>query len=482
MRRILVINEKEPIRLGLKTAIESEATRNFLGITYKIEVYTAKNGSEGIAIFKQKTPDVVITDIKMKDMSGANLLKEILSIDKKAIVIMLADLPIYSEAIEYIKLGAYNYVAKPWKITDIRKELKKIFSIQQNSEQKSKLLENNTISNNEIKNHFQLGDFIGSSKGIIDIVSIIEKVSTTDLPVLIIGEQGTEKEIIAKCIHKLSPRKNNPFIKINCWTSTENSLEREMFGYEEVVFDGTTKHRLGRYEIANDGTIFLEDIEEMPIKTQAKLLRVIEENELERVGVEKTIKVNARIIASTSKDLRKEIQEKRFSNDLYYKLNIVQIYVPPLRERKEDIPDIARHFIKRHKDRLISDVTDISDEAIQFLQRYYWPGNTRELENVIEQSILLASGKIIEQENLPPYIKRIYNPDNDIILSANDFPKNMNLNQYIAEIETRIIKEALKLSGNDKSKTAKLLGIKISALNYKISKLRLNEDLSKEKE
>lgn len=482
MKSVLVIDDHEAIRIGLKTAIENDETRKFLGLSSKIEVYTAINGEEGIAIFKQKTPDLIITDIKMDKMSGIDVIKEILSIDKQAIIIALTGNATIENAVEAIKLGAYDYIQKPWQIADIRKKLKQVFALLKDREEKSRLTEKNKLLTEELKSHFLFEDFIGSSKKIKEIVSIIEKVATTDSNVLITGESGTGKEMVARYIHELSPRKNGPFVKVNCGALTETLLESEMFGHERGAFTGAIKQKLGRFELADGGTIFLDEIGEISLSTQVKLLRVLQEKEFERVGGEKTIKVDVRIIAATNKDLKKEVKEKRFREDLYYRLYIVPIEIPPLRERKEDIPELVEYFIKKHKERTRSQVERISPEALKVLERYHWPGNIRELENVIEQTLVLSNGKTIEVSDLPFHIKSpLCEEKNEKDAIATNFSYGMNLDSFIADIEMKIIKETLELTGYNKIETAKLLGIKPSALQYKITKYNLL-DITKSEE
>ncbi|MCX7945142.1 MAG: sigma-54 dependent transcriptional regulator [Deltaproteobacteria bacterium] len=481
MKSVLIIDDQETIRIGLKTAIESDETRRFLGLTSNIEVYTASNGEEGVAIFKQKSPDLVITDIKMDKMSGIEVIREIMEVDKQALVIALTAYAQIPDVVEAIKLGAYDYIEKPWRVPDIRKKLRQICGIIRDREEKSRLSEKNRILTEEIKSHFLFEDFIGSSKKIKEIVSIIERVAKTDSSVLITGESGTGKEMVARYIHELSFRRNGPFVKVNCGALTETLLESEMFGHEKGAFTGAIRQKLGRFELADGGTIFLDEIGELSLSTQVKLLRVLQEKEFERVGGEKTIKVDLRIIAATNRDLKKEVKEKRFREDLYYRLYIVPIEIPPLRERKEDIPELARYFIKKHREKTRSHVDDISSEALEILKKYHWPGNIRELENVIEQTLVLSAGSIIRPEDLPSHIRSpLCDQKNDIGTVVARFTHGMNLDNFISDIERQIIKETLYLTKNNKAEAAKLLGIRLSTLQYKIAKYNLTEDFPDE--
>ncbi len=474
MKRILVIDDHEAIRIGLKTAIENEETRKFLGLNSPLEVYTAVNGEEGVAIFKQKTPDLVITDIKMDKMGGIEVIKEIINIDNQAIIIVVTGHGTIENAVEAIKLGAYDYIEKPWKMPDIRKKLKQVYSIIQQKEERSRLTEKNRLLTEELKSHFAFEDFIGNSKVIRNIVSVIEKVARTDLSVLITGESGTGKEMVARYIHELSPRRDGPFIKVNCGALPETLLESEMFGHEKGAFTGAIKQKLGRFELADNGTIFLDEIGEITPSTQVKLLRVLQEKEFERVGGEKTIKVDVRIIAATNKDLKVEVQSQRFREDLYYRLYIVPIEIPPLRERKEDIPALVEYFIKRHREKTRSSAKGISDEALQLLIKYHWPGNIRELENVIEQILVFSSKEIIDVSDLPVYIKSpLCGQKNERGSFVARFSPGMTLESFMADIEKQILKETLELTNFNKAETAKLLGLKLSALQYKISKYNL---------
>ncbi len=481
MKSILVIDDHETIRIGLKTAIENEETRRFLGLNSKIEVYTAANGEEGIAIYKQKTPDLVITDIKMERLSGIDVIREIMAIDKQAVIIALTGNASIENAVEAIKLGAYDYIQKPWQIADIRKKLRQVFGILKDREEKSRLAEKNRLLTEELRSHFLFEDFIGGSGKIKEIVSVIEKVAVTDSNVLITGESGTGKEMVARYIHELSPRKSGPFVKVNCGALTETLLESEMFGHERGAFTGAVRQKLGRFELADGGTIFLDEIGEISLSTQVKLLRVLQEKEFERVGGEKTVKVDVRIIAATNKDLKREVKEKRFREDLYYRLYIVPIEIPPLRERKEDIPELVRYFIRKHRERTRSQVEGISDDALAMLKKYHWPGNIRELENIIEQTLVLSAGKIIEAEDLPFHIRSpLCDQKNDKGLVVARFSQGMNLESFIADVEMNIIRETLHLTGNNRAEAARLLGIKPSALQYKITKYNLSDGIPPE--
>ncbi|MGB9599723.1 MAG: sigma-54-dependent transcriptional regulator [Myxococcota bacterium] len=471
MKSILVIDDHETIRIGLKTAIESEETRRLLGLSSKIEVYTAGSGKEGVAIYKQKSPDLVITDIKMEKMDGIEVIREIMNIDRQAIIIGLTGHGSISNAVEAIKLGAYDYIEKPWQISELRKKLRQIFQIIKEREEKSRLSEKNRILTEDLKSHFLFEDFIGSSKKIKEIVSIVEKVAQTDSSVLITGESGTGKEMVARYIHELSPRKNGPFIKVNCGALSETLLESEIFGHERGAFTGAIRQKLGRFELADGGTIFLDEIGEISLATQVKLLRVLQEKEFERVGGEKTIKVDARVIAATNKDLKVEVKEGRFREDLYYRLYIVPILIPPLRERKEDIPELVEYFIKKHRDRTRSNIKGITREALKLLMQYHWPGNIRELENVIEQTLVLSEGEMICVNDLPYYIKNsICQQMNEIETIISRYSEGMSLDDFMAEIEKKIILQTLSITNFNITETANLLKIKPSILQNKMSK------------
>lgn len=480
MKRVLVIDDHEAIRIGLKTAIESDETRRFLGLNSNLEVFAADSGDEGIAIYKQKTPDLVLTDLKMEKKNGLEVIKDIISIDRTAIIIVLTGFGSIESAVEAMRLGAYDYMEKPVNIAELRKRLKQISFIIQQREERSRLCEKNRILTEEIKSHFTFEDFIGGSKKIKEVVSRIEKVAATDSSVLITGESGTGKEMVARYIHELSDRKNGAFVKVNCGALTETLLESEMFGHEKGAFTGAVRQRLGRFELADGGTIFLDEIGEISLSTQVKLLRVLQEKEFERVGGEKTIKVDVRIIAATNKDLREEVRCGRFREDLYYRLYIVPIEIPPLRERREDIPELVQFFIKKHKERTRSSVENISEDAIRLLMRYSWPGNIRELENVIEQTLVLSSGRTIEAEDLPFHIKSpLCEQRNEKGSIVSKYSQGMSLDDFLADVEREIIKETLLITNNNKAEASRLLGIKSSALQYKMAKYSLLEATEK---
>jgi len=481
MKRVLIIDDHETIRIGLKTAIENDETQRFLGLTSRIEVYTAVSGEEGIAIYKQKTPDLVLTDIRMERKSGIDVIREIMGIDKQAIIIVITAHGSIENAVEAMRLGAYDYLEKPVKIAELRKRLRQVFSIIQQREEKTRLVENNRILTEELKSYFSFEDFIGSSKKIQEIVSIIRKVAATDSSVLITGESGTGKEMVARYIHELSNRKSGPFVKVNCGALTETLLESEMFGHERGAFTGAVRQKLGRFELADEGTIFLDEIGEISPSTQVKLLRVLQEKEFERVGGEKTIKVNVRVVAATNKDLREEVKAGRFREDLYYRLYIVPIEIPPLRERLGDIPELVDFFIKKHRERTHSSVKGITEQALNVLMSYHWPGNIRELENVIEQTLVFTSGEMIDIKDLPLHIKSPLCDEknlSDTIISK--FSTGMNLDDFISRIERDLILKTLSITANNRQEAARLLGLKQSALQYKLSKYNIEGPKDKE--
>ncbi len=477
MKRVLIIDDHEPIRIGLKTAMESDETRKFLGLYSNIEAFVAEDGEKGVAIFKQKSPDLVITDIKMDRMDGIEVIRQIMAIDNTAIIMVLTGHGTIGNAVEAIKLGAYDYLEKPINIAELRKRLKQVCMIIKQREEKSRLSEENKLLSEELKRHFTFEDFIGHSKKIKDLTSVIEKVAATDSSVLITGESGTGKEIVARYIHELSGRRDRAFVKVNCGALTETLLESELFGHERGAFTGAVRLKLGRFELADGGTIFLDEIGEISLSTQVKLLRVLQEKEFERVGGEKTIKVDVRIIAATNKNLIEEVKAGRFREDLYYRLYIIPIEIPPLRERKEDIPDLVRFFIKKHKEKTRSPVEDISENALNVLMKYPWPGNIRELENIVEQTLVLSTGKTIEIENLPYHIKSpLCEQKNEKSIIISKYSQGMNLDEFIADVEKQIIIETLELVKQNRAEAARLLGIKLSALQYKMTKYNLMKE------
>ncbi|MFN3406552.1 MAG: sigma-54-dependent transcriptional regulator [Caldimicrobium sp.] len=409
------------------------------------EVVAARDGSEAIELLQKERFDVVITDIKMPKISGMEVLDKAKEIDPDIEVLIITGFGSIGSAVEAMKKGAYDYITKPFDLDELIIKVKNILE--------RKVLRRENIA---LKAYFAMNkrlSIIAKSKIMQDILQTIENIKDSDCNVLITGETGVGKSLIAKIIHFTSKRQNMPFLSINCATLTEELLTSELFGYEKGAFTGAVKTKPGLVEIAHKGTLFLDEISEMSPNLQAKLLKVIEEGEFYRVGGTRPIKVDVRFIAATNQDVRAAIREGRFREDLYYRLNIMEIHIPPLRERREDIEPLANYFLKKHLAKTNKKIKGISKEAMNILLNYSFPGNVRELENIIERAILLEKFDWIRPESLPQTL-RIYH------IESLEPQKIKPLNEMIKEYAERVV----EFYGGNKSKAAEALGISRTSL------------------
>jgi DNA-binding NtrC family response regulator len=383
MTRILVIDDERSIRNTLKDILEFE----------KYEVQTAENGLEGLSLIKTNTFDIVFCDIKMPQMDGIEVLEKIKNIKADLPVIMISGHGSIDTAVETIKKGAFDFIEKPL-------DLNRILITIKNATDKSELITKTKELEQQVSKSFEM---IGSSPALLKIRDIIDKVAPTDAKILITGDNGTGKELVARQIHEKSTRSKKPFIEVNCAAIPGELIESELFGHEKGAFTSAIKQKKGKFEQANGGTLFLDEIGDMSLKAQAKVLRSLQENIITRVGGDKNIKVDVRIIAATNKNLLKEIEKNNFREDLYHRLSVIIINVPALKDRKEDIPELVRHFISIICDEMRIPHKDISEEAIEALQKKEWTGNIRELRNVTERLIILG-GKTISKEDIDLYL------------------------------------------------------------------------------
>lgn len=436
---------------------------SFLNIYKKIlekngyEVITAKNGFEGLNTFKKESFSLVVSDMVMPKMNGLEFLKEIKKISNVPVIILTGKGSIES-AVEAMKEGAYTYLSKPINIDELLIDVKNCLNY-----------ENIIAENKYLKEQILEGQdkFLGNCEEIKDIKKRINVVAPTDSTVLITGESGTGKELVAELIHKNSLRKEKPYIKVNCAALSENILESELFGHVKGAFTGALYERKGRFELANKGTIFLDEIGDISLNTQTKLLRVIQEKEFQRVGSNKTIKTDFRLIAATNKDLEIEVRKGNFREDLYYRINVIPINVPPLRERKEDILIVFSYFIEKFSKEMRKEVSNISETAKEILISYNWPGNVRELKNIAERLVVFAQGKTINEKYLPEeffYDKQeeFHNEERNLKIARENF-------------ESNFIKKALVRNEGNVSRTAKEIGIARKNLYEKINKYDLNK-------
>ena len=442
---ILIVDDEKGIRDGLKLFLKREGHLAF----------TAEDGKEALEILEKNDIDLVISDLRMPHINGDELLAFIKKDYPGVKVIILTGHGTVENAVEAMRNGAYDFLIKPLNLEKLGLIVKRAL-LQRQLEIDNRLLKKklNVFSK----------QMIGKSDKMIKISNLIEQVAPSKTSVLILGENGVGKEVIANLIHDFSNRKSNPFIKVHCAALSENLLESELFGHEKGAFTGAIKEKKGRFELANKGTIFLDEIGEISPNIQVKLLRVIQEKSFERVGGEKTINVDVRIIAATNRNLKKEVEEGRFREDLYYRLNVVQITVPPLRERKEDILLMMSSFIQNFSEENDKNIKEITKKAKTALYNYNWPGNVRELKNVLEAAVVLSKDGVIDINDLPPYLK---NEDEQGNFLKIKMPATMD------EIEKEAIISTLALANGNKSKTAEMLNMNRKTLYAKLNELEI---------
>jgi DNA-binding NtrC family response regulator len=381
METILVIEDKESMAEMLKETLESEG----------YSVIPARDGIDGIRHLKEGKFDLVLTDLKLPKKSGIDILKASKEENHLIPVIVMTAFGSVETAVEAMKEGAFDFITKPFDTDHLLMLIKRALETQ-------RLLTENILLKEEFASKFGLPRIIGRSEKIINVAQIVKKVAPTKTTVLLIGESGTGKELFARAIHNLGNRKHYPFVPINCAAIPRDLLESELFGHEKGSFTGAEAKKLGKFELADNGTIFLDEVGDMDLTLQSKLLRAIEDGEIERVGAVKAVKVDVRIVAASNKDLEKAVEEKKFREDLFYRLNVFPIRIPPLRERKEDVPLLAEYFINKYCLEIKTPAKSISKEAIDMLMNYHWKGNVRELENMIERAVILCDGEMITQE------------------------------------------------------------------------------------
>ncbi|MBW1895512.1 MAG: sigma-54-dependent Fis family transcriptional regulator [Deltaproteobacteria bacterium] len=453
VQKILVVDDDKEI-LGLIAEILTEE-----GYT----VDTAPDGRKAIKAIDASLYDMVITDLKMPRVDGMKVLRHVVDQSPETTCIILTGFGTIENAVEAIKTGAFHYITKPLKASEIKTVV--------NNALKFKLLEReNILLKRELRKKYRFDNFIGDSAPIQEVFELIEKVADTDSTVLITGQSGTGKELIAKAIHYNSYRKNNPMVVINCGAIPEELLESELFGHEKGAFTGAHKSRVGRFELANGGTIFLDEIGDMSPNLQVKLLRVLQEQKFERVGSTRTLTVDIRIVAATNQDLFTAVKEGNFREDLYYRLNVIPIKVPPLKERKSDIPLLVDFFVKKFNKEKQKKFKGFSSKAMDTLHYHEWPGNVRELENMVERVAILSSGERVEISDIPESIRK----GARTLGSTEALPRGgLRFDRAVEEYEKRLILHALDETDWVKTKAAKLLKMNRTTLIEKMKKKKL---------
>ena len=454
METILIVDDEKNYPLILGAVLEEEG----------FEILSANSGHEALEILESSDVDLVLTDMKMPVMDGIELLENVKALDPDLPVIMMTAHGTVDKAVEAMQKGAYSYILKPFDNERLVIYVNKAISM-------FRVVKENRQLRDAVKSHYSFGNIIGKSKPMQGVFETIRKVAPTNATVLIEGESGTGKELVAKSIHFNSPRREKPFVAVNCSALAESLLESELFGHEKGAFTGAVTMKKGRFELADGGTLFLDEIGDLSLGLQVKLLRVLQEKVLERVGGVKPIAINIRIIVATNKNLQQEMKLERFREDLFYRLNVVHIVMPPLKQRKEDIHLLVNHFISKYTKERKSDkpVTGVDQSVERLFYDYHWPGNVRELENIIERAMILSPGETIQVSDLPSILRASANDR----LPLEGIPADAKLYETLAMVEKAMIKRALRMSEYVQAHAAELLGIGKSGLNQKIKKFKL---------
>ena len=453
MNKILIVDDELNMRLVLQAMLKKEG----------YDVTTASNGMEALKILKSDQMDIVVTDLKMPKLDGMGLLGEIIRDYPSIPVIIITAHGTIATAVDALKKGAFDYITKPFEQDELKQVIQKAVKTR-------RLDEDEALLNPDDIDRYGI---IGSSDRITEIFETIKRVAPTTTTILITGETGTGKELIARAIHRNSPRKNNPFIKINCAAIPESLMESELFGYEKGAFTGAATKKQGRFELAHKGTLFLDEVGELPKDMQVKLLQVIQEQEFERVGGLQTIKVDVRLITATNRNLFEDVKDGRFREDLYYRLNVIPAHLPPLRERKEDIPVLIGFFIEKFNKKLDRSVKYIDEKVTNLLIQYAWPGNIRELENLVERMILMARGDTIVFADLPSELKTAIESDSTSPSGIRQKPFKDIMKNHMEDIEKQMIISVLEECGNNVTRAAKKLGLSRKGLQLKMMKYKL---------
>ena len=454
--RILVVDDEESIREFFEIMLKKEG----------YEVTTAEDGARAKEILTKKSFDMVISDMQMPHVTGLELLKHVRESYPDLVFMIITAFGTTETAVEAMKLGAYDYLTKPFKIDEVRLNISNAL--------RSKNLETEVrVLKKELVKEYSFQNMIGNSEAMHAVFNLVQRVSQAPTNVLITGESGTGKEVIAKAIHYNGPLKDKPFVTVNCGAIPENLMESEMFGHKKGSFTGAIADKVGLFEVADGGTLFLDEVGELPLSIQVKLLRAIQERIIRRVGATDDMKVEVRIIAATNRNLEDMVAKNTFRQDLFYRLNVINIKSPPLRDRADDIPLLAHHFLRKYNEKLNKQISSISVEAMDILKKYNYPGNVRELENMIERTVALEAGSTILPESLPPMVNT---PTGRKMASSNEIEigvEGLDLDKVIGQIEKELLIKAIHASNGVKKKAAKLLKISFRSMRYRVEKYNL---------
>jgi DNA-binding NtrC family response regulator len=455
MATILIVEDEARMRRLLELNLNEDG----------FATLSAEDAESGLKLLRENQVHLVLTDLKLPGMNGLEFLQSVKGVNASLPVIVMTAFGTVETAVEAMKAGASDYVLKPFSLAEMRMVVHKELDVH-------RLREENRSLREALGRRYEHPNVIARSAKMQEVLAIVERVAPTNSTVLLGGESGVGKDLIARAIHEKSRRAAGPFLKINSTAIPENLLESELFGYEKGAFTGATASKPGKFELADKGTMFLDEIGDVPPAIQVKLLRVLQEREFERLGGTKTLKVDVRLIAATNRDLREALEQGTFREDLYYRLNVVPVDIAPLRQRKDDIPDLVNLFIARFAGDAEKKIQGITPEAMHILMGHYWPGNVRELQNIIERACALTSGALLEPRDIQ-LDSRISKPAE----GSNGFvPQGMTLEQW----EDEIIREALRRSSGNKSQAARLLGLSRNALRYRLSRIGITDELEKD--
>src|SRR6266446_2279076 len=454
---ILIVDDDKSLLESYTVLLEDE-----------FQVFTAETGETGLDLLRHEDVHLALLDIRLPGIDGIEVLRRIKAMDENVDVIMITAVKNVRVAVEAIKLGAYDYIVKPFEIDEVLSLLRRTLEHQS-------LLREVLYLRAEVDRYLEMGNIVGRSPKMRQIYELVSRVADTNATVLISGESGVGKELIARALHQQSQRRLNPFVAVNCAAISEHLVESELFGHERGAFTGAIEMHRGKFELAHTGTLFLDEVGSLRLDLQAKLLRVLQEREFERVGGGKTIRMDVRIVAASNQDLRQMVADRTFRDDLFYRLNVVPVYVPPLRDRREDIPLLVNHFLLKYNKAFGRQVQGITSEALTLLTHYHWPGNVRELENVIERLVVLSRHRILDIEDMPLDLKSVQGPQ------AHDlFATGADLRQAKAEFERHYIVQTLEKYGWNQTESAKRLGIHRNTLLTKMDMLQIRPTTSSE--
>jgi DNA-binding NtrC family response regulator len=449
---ILLVDDEEPVRDSLLLLLKNPDYR----------ISGCGSGEEALQSLAEEHFDIIVTDLFLPDITGIEILTKAKKLSPTIEVILITGHASAETAVRAMKEGAFDYITKPLNIEELRLIIAKAV-------EKQRLLSENVYLKKQLRDKYEFSNIIGSSPAMQNVFSRISKVIKTDSTVLVLGESGTGKELIAKAIHSNGPRRDKPFIAVHCGAIPENLLESELFGHTKGAFTGAIRDKMGKFEAAHHGTIFLDEIGTLPMHLQIKLLRVLQEQEVERIGSNRQIKLDVRIISATNVNIEEEVKKGAFRDDLFYRLNVIPVTLPPLRERIEDILPLVRHFLAKYCGGMNRPLMTISKEALMALEVYLWPGNVRELENVIERTVALTEGDQITMNDLPSNISKAFNNKEEN--STRVTSRGVDLVEVVTEIERKMISDALSLSDGVKARAAALLNMNRTTLVEKMRRL-----------